>query len=818
MSLFTDRLTDELYGHLPFAAIRTPLLAIDQVTSGVGVRELFWDAGAIVSEDLVEWQRVGRHMLALVATPVQSFRGISGSVSKSFASGVLFTFPVLAEDEDGLVVGLSAYAYAPAGVAHGGDLSALIRHYYGVAYSIDRSRSFLHLPGCQQGPQSTSIEVNVTYALQDATPAAVFDSLPSSTFISVSLRRTLLVLDDPSRDPYRPRKYHPKSGFNSIAYRNESSGFLDRPDVHFIVRHDLRLPTSSAPTIPAPTPSLIYYVDASAPPPVREALVAGISWWDQAFQHAGFPRGTFVAQVAPPTLDPYNLSSPTHHYVEYIHRDRRSYSVGLRVTDPRTGRIVRGHARIGSLRLRQDALIAETLLGPFGDSADAATAMTADQSAAIMAAVLQRCKQLGAHEVGHTLGLAHNFAGSTSASGMNSVMDYPPPLVVLDGDGQLVLNNASYADGIGLFDKIAITYGYGLHGEDDAALWALIGEAEDGGYVFLTDADAGEDSGADWRASPWDSGADPASGLAQALKVRTAALRKLTERAIPRGQPLSTLQEVLPPVFLWHRYAVEAAAKAIGGVQYSYTLRGDRHEQQQLLTPVSGDLQRAVLHQLRAALDPAALAVPRALLAYLLPSAFGYGPLTAGTIGGAADFFGSRAGVLFDRLAAAEAAAGVVLDALFAPARMERLATQSQLDKTLPTLHEVLTTCTQALIPPTPLLHKDDEESDDDVVLEGLLVQSLLVSAYLRLANDPRASYLVSGQVRAHIAALAQALELSVAPTTSNATMWTCSDGRDCAAEAGVFQESAHRQALLAAVRAGKPFIQPLQVPLGPPI
>jgi hypothetical protein len=723
---------------------------------------------------------------------------------------VLFTFPVEDEDADGLVVGLSEYAFAPAGMARGGDLSALIRRYYGVAYSIDHSRSFLHLPGCQRGPRATSIEVNVTYVLQDtaAAPAAVFESLPSSTFVSVSLRRTLLLLDDPSRPPYQPRKYHPKSGFNSISYRNESSEFLDRPDVHLIVRHDLR-PPSPAPTAPTATPSLIYYIDASAPAAVRDALVSGISWWDQAFRYAGFSPGTFVALVAPPDFDPYNLSSPTHHYVEFIHRDRRSYSVGLRVTDPRTGRIVRGHARIGSLRLRQDALIAETLLGPFNDSSDGA--MSAVQSSAIMDAVLQRCKQLGAHEVGHTLGLAHNFAGSTG-SGMNSVMDYPPPLVTLDPEGRLVLINASYADGIGAFDKIAIDYGYGSRGDDDA-LRALINEAEDGGYVFLTDADAGEGSGADWRASPWDSGRDPAAALAQALQVRTAALSKLTERAIPGGQPLSTLQEVLPPVFLWHRYAAEAAAKAVGGVQYTYTLRGDRRQQQQLLTPVPGDLQRSVLDQLLAALDPAALAVPRTLLSSLLPSAFGYDP-AAGTIGGAADLFGSRAGVAFDRLAAAEAAAGVVLDALFAPARMERLAAQTQFDKTLPTLHEVLTRCTKTLVPAT--LPRDDD--DGDFVLESRLVQALLVNAYLRLANDPQTSFLVGGQVRAHIAALARTLALSVSPTNNNGTTWTCSDAQTCAAEAEVFQWSAHRQALLAAMSAGKPFIQPLPVPLGPPI
>jgi Met-zincin len=291
------------------------------------------------------------------------------------------------------------------------------------------------------------------------------------------------------------------------------------------------------------------------------------------------------------------------HFVEWIDRDRRSYSLGIRIVDPRTGQILRGAARIESLRMRQDAILAEALLGPFtnGTMNFNTNGLDAEVGGEIMEAILQRVRLLAAHEVGHTLGLAHNFAGSTYEHDAASVMDYPPPIVTIDTLGDLVLNKVSYSDGIGEFDKIAINYGYGVFtssdgsrvsfAEEEKILEQLIDEAESEGYVYLTDQDAGA-MGLDWRDTAWDRGPDPIMELNISLAIRAAGLKRLSERAVPVGSPLSTLREVIPPVFLWHRYQVEAVVKLLGGVTFQYVLRGDQYEKHQLAVIVPGNVQR----------------------------------------------------------------------------------------------------------------------------------------------------------------------------------------------------------------------------------
>ena len=317
-----------------------------------------------------------------------------------------------------------------------------------------------------------------------------------------------------------------------------------------------------------------YYVDRGAPEPVRTALVEGARWWDQAFQAAGWAKGTFRVDLLPEGADPMDVR---YNIIQWVHRYTRGWSYGEAIADPRTGEIIKGNVTLGSLRARQDYLIAEALLSPYGNPHNGAANESTDNP--MLQMVLARIRQLSAHETGHTLGLAHNFAASTVAQG-DSVMDYPHPYITVDSKGQIDLSHA-YAVNIGDWDKVAIDYGYrefGAHttpAEEKAALDKILSDADRAGQVFITDEDARPFGSAHPRAHLWDNGNDPASELDRVLAVRAAALKNFGENAIKPGTPMAQMEQTLVPLYLFHRYQTEAAIKEIGGLDYRYNLRGD---------------------------------------------------------------------------------------------------------------------------------------------------------------------------------------------------------------------------------------------------
>ena len=417
-----------------------------------------------------------------------------------------------------------------------------------------------------------------------------------------------------------------------------------------ILRHRLEKKDPNAAKSEAVKP-IIYYLDNGTPEPIRSALMEGASWWNQAFEAAGFINA-FQVKILPEDADPMDLR---YNMIHWVHRSTRGWSYGAAVVDPRTGEIIKGNVSLGSLRVRQDYLIAQGLLAPFENDA-----LPKDDKMLKMA--LQRLKQLSAHEIGHTIGLMHNYI--SSAQNRASVMDYPPPMVTLNGKNEIDLSDA-YTNEIGDWDKVSIQYGYTQFpkGTDEAqALNKILSDAAKSGLTFISDRDARDPAGMHPSAHLWDNGNNPVKELEKVMKVRAVALSNFGLNNIPKGTPMAMLEDVLVPVYLFHRYQVEAVSKLVGGMNYSYAVKGDG----QITTlPLAKNEQMDALKALASCMEPQFLTIPENIVKLIPPRPAGFDYTR--------ELFKRRTGLNFDPLAAAETAADLPLSFLFNANRLNRM-------------------------------------------------------------------------------------------------------------------------------------------------
>jgi hypothetical protein len=366
---------------------------------------------------------------------------------------------------------------------------------------------------------------------------------PDAETFTVRMHHSFVQLPDKN---YEPRVFDPRSSFIPISFFDYSTPVSEPIDKYFIIRHRLKKKDPNAEKSEAVKP-IIYYLDNGTPEPIRSALLEGARWWNQAFEAAGYVNA-FQVKVLPDTADPMDVR---YNMINWVHRSTRGWSYGAAVVDPRTGEIIKGNVTLGSLRVRQDYLIAQGLLAPFENG------KPADDKMLQMA--LSRLSQLAAHEIGHTIGLMHNYAASVSNRA--SVMDYPSPTVTLNANGDIDLSNA-YAKGIEDWDKIAIAWGYTdlKPGTDEkTALNKILTDAEQNGFQFISDRDARAAGGLHPQAHLWDNGNNAVDELKNVVKVRQKALQQFGEKNIRPGTPMAFLEDVLVPVYLYHRYQVEAA-------------------------------------------------------------------------------------------------------------------------------------------------------------------------------------------------------------------------------------------------------------------
>ncbi len=704
---------DEKAGHLwlEIDKFDTEFLYVDSLPAGLGSNDLGLDRGQIGGSRVVKFERSGPKVL--LVEPNYRFRALGGnadeqrSVEESFAQSVLWGFEVGAEEGGRVLVDATSFYLRdahniPRSIQRAQPIGGAPQAASGpgapppALYRLDPSRCAFYLPRTKNFPKNTEVEATLTFA-GDNPNQFVRDVTPTPESVTVREHHSFVELPGPG---YQPRAFDPRAGYFGTSFVDYSASLNDRIDKRLINRHRLQKKDPNA-AVSDPVQPIVYYLDRGAPEPIRSALLEGAGWWNQAFEAAGF-RNAFRVELLPEGADPMDVR---YNLIQWVHRYTRGWSYGASITDPRTGEIIKGQVTLGSLRGRQDYLIAEGLLAPYEQGKPVPPELER--------VVLARIRQLAAHEVGHTLGLAHNYAASMK--NRSSVMDYPPPLIQLKGPGAPDLSEA-YATGIGEWDKVAIDFGYrefSAGADEPKELDAILRSATNRGLLFISDADSRPEGSAHPMAHLWDSGSNAVDELNRIMEVRGRALSRFSANNIRVGEPMSTLEDVLVPVYLLHRYQTEAASKVLGGLFYTYALRGDG---QKVTERVPAAEQRRALDALLRTIRPETLTLPENIISLIPPRAIGY-PRSR-------EDFHNRTGLTFDPLGAAESAASLTVGLILNPERDARLVQYHAEDGSLPGLDEVIDRLLAATWKAEPALGLGGQvqRTVDSVVLYNLMV------------------------------------------------------------------------------------------------
>ena len=656
VTFYYDESTDKIF--LQIENLHQEFLYVNSLSEGIGSNDIGLDRGQLGNTRIVKFMKAGNKLLLI--QPNQDYRAITDnleekkSVEQAFAKSVIHGFVIKETNQGKYLVDATSFFMRD---AHGvqGRLSARKQG----SYSLDKSRSAISLERTKAFPKNVEFDVMLTFKGSPKS-SNIRSVTPTASLITVNQHHSFIELPDGS---YKPRKFDPRSGSNAMSYLDYATPVNESITKRFIYRHRLEKKNQEASKSEAVEP-IIYYLDRGTPEPVRSALLDGARWWNQAYEAIGYTNA-FQVKMLPEGAD---LLDIRYNVIQWVHRSTRGWSYGSSVSDPRTGEIIKGHVSLGSLRIRQDFLIAQALQAPYANDD------TSDQFALEMA--LARIRQLSAHEVGHTIGLAHNFAASTK--GRSSVMDYPHPTLSLK-DKKVDFTNA-YDTKIGDWDKVAIAYSYGEYtGDEDASLNKLLDDAFKNGARFITDQDARPQGSAHAYAHLWDNGANVSTELDNLLTIRKHAIANFSIDNIKTNQPYSVLEDVFVPLYFFHRYQTEGVTKVIGGLDYSYALKGDGST---IVKRVPGKTEKKALVSVLKTLNVEELAIPKKLLNLFPPRAFNYGRTR--------ESFKSKTGVAFDPFGAVETASAMTLGLLLHPERVTRLVQHKSLDNSQLGLVEVL--------------------------------------------------------------------------------------------------------------------------------
>ncbi len=655
-TFYYDANEDNLY--LEVEKLDTEFLYVRSLSEGIGSNDIGLDRGQLGDGVVVKFQKAGNKLLLI--QPNQRFRALTAnnderkSIEEAFAKSVLHGFIIKEQNKGKYLVDATDF---------------FIRDAHGVAnrleqkeqgkYSLDTSRSAFNLERTKAFPKNVEFDVLLTfkgkpkgYNIKSVTPDA--------SSVTVHQHHSFVELPD---NEYKPRVYDARSGCYPMSYLDYATPINQSIVKRFIYRHRLEKKDPSV-TISEAKEPIIYYLDRGAPEPVRSALLDGARWWNQAFEAIGY-KDAFQVKMLPEGVDPLDLR---YNVIQWVHRSTRGWSYGGSISDPRTGEIIKGHVSLGSLRIRQDFLIAQALQAPYANNE------TDDDFALQMA--LARIRQLSAHEVGHTIGFAHNFAASTNDRA--SVMDYPHPKLSLK-DGKIDFSDA-YGVGIGNWDKVTVAYAYQeFENDEESQLQKILNNAFAEGLRYISDQDARPKGGAHAYGHLWDNGSNLSDELNNILAIRKMAIESFSADNIKSSEPYSVLEDVFVPLYFFHRYQTEAVVKLIGGLDYNYVTKGDG---QTIVKRIDGQTERKALQTLLKTIDVNTIAIPKRVLELFPPRAMGYGR--------SRESFKSKNGVAFDPFGAVETAAEMTLSLLLHPKRTSRLIQHKSLDNSQLGLDEVI--------------------------------------------------------------------------------------------------------------------------------
>ncbi len=658
-NFYYDDSNDKIF--LEVDDLEKDFLYVYSLSSGIGSNDIGLDRGQLGNEQVVYFKKAGNKLL--LVQPNLKFRAITDnelekkSVEQAFAKSVLHGFKIEEESKGSYLIDITDFLMRD---AHG--VSNRLKNTKQGTYNLDISKSALAFERTKAFPKNIEFDVTLTFK-GNPTGEWIQSVAPNPSLVTVAQHHSFIELPD---DGYEKREFDPRCGSYPFSYYDYATPVQEPILKRFVTRHRLKKKNPNAEVSEAIEP-IVYYLDNGTPEPVRSALLDGGRWWNQAFEAIGY-KDAFQLKILPDDADPMDVR---YNVIQWVHRSTRGWSYGMSVTDPRTGEIIKGHVSLGSLRIRQDFLIAQALMNkPFAERDDNYQPM--------LEMALARIRQLSAHEIGHTLGFAHNFAASTNNRA--SVMDYPHPQFILDGDN-INFDNA-YDTNIGAWDKVTVAYSYSDFpngvGEKEG-LNAILQQAQTDGLRYISDQDARPRGGAHALAHLWDNGKNASQELENVLKIRKKAIANFSMDNVRKGEPNSVLEDVFAPLYFFHRYQTEAVSKLIGGLDYNYAVKGDG---QRTVFPISSATQENALQTILKTLDASEIAIPENKLELFPPRAIGYGR--------SRESFKGRTGVTFDALSATETAADMTLGLLLHPERASRLIQQKSLDKNQIGLAQVL--------------------------------------------------------------------------------------------------------------------------------